>query len=248
MIEYTKLSDALAELEKRKHLRPRIEAFLAEQGVGLPWAEDLGGGKPLAVLFRQIATPNYEITRFLSIASGFGMQPLILEYLGDKLSLENPYKKSLVCLPIVKRISPKGHVQFERNWICDPSSLRPQTILSEIATKDGTLLPDFHHRLMAVSPFSKTCEINDGTKWFHSAGGNASDYYNFFFPLFISHAILFENFLAWGTEASFTEKVIGPSFVEASDLFGYKPLVVPINPTETEDEAFWVCYPKEVLE
>lgn len=248
MIEYSKLSDALDALESRRHLRPKIEEYLREHGVGLPWEEALGSGKPLAVLFRQVATPNYEIIRFLSIASGFGMQPVILEYLDDKLSMENEYKKALVCAPIVKRISSKGHVQFEKKWLCEPNAAKPMTALKDLVSSTGNSIVETHHELLKKTHLSEGCKIIDGSPWFGLSGKSARDYYQNFFSLFVSHAILFENFMTEGYEGGFTRDIALPSFEGIRSAIGEKPLVVPINPTETEDASFWVCYPKEVFE
>lgn len=246
MVEYTKLSEALEALEARRHLRPKVEAFLAERGVGLPWGPALENGKPLAVLFRQVATPNYETLRFLSIASGFDMQPVILEFTTDRLAMENVYKKSLVCTPLVEKVSTKGHVHFRRRWVCPPDGIRPQVRLSEMSTELGENLIDFHHRA-----FDATCAHYgairvDASDWF-SIIGRASRYYPAFMSLFCSHAILFESYSYGNGEGDFTRMIVDPSFDEATTEIGAKPLIVPINPTGIEDAPFWVCYPKDTF-
>jgi len=244
MIKYTRLSEALEELEKRKDLRPKVEALLRERGVGLPWDPKLGNGKPLAVLFRQVATPNYETLRFLSIASGFGLQPLILEYTEDKLSMENVYKKSLLCTPIVEKISKKGHVHFRKRWICPPEMVRPQSKLSEIITSTGERLVDFHHKIFEKLAGEYKASLVDASRWF-GAIGPASDYYSYFLSLFCSHALLFESFTYGNGEGVFTKNIVEPAFLGATQRIGEIPLIVPINPTEIEDSSLWVCYPKE---
>ena len=56
-------------------------------------AED---GCPSAVLFRQVATPNYELRSFLRASRRLGLRPVILTYHQDRMSHRNLFKRSLV--------------------------------------------------------------------------------------------------------------------------------------------------------
>lgn len=248
MIEYTKLSDALGELERRRYLRPEVEKYLAQKGLEIPWKREVATSAPLAVIFRQVATPNYEIMRFLSIAAGFDLHPLILEYPEDKLSMENSYKKSLLQAPILKRVSAKGHISFEKKWLCAPEDAVPQRKISTIQSANrGASLVDLHHQALRKIGGNYEYSVVDGSSWFFQNGGSSKSYYQTFFSLFISHAILFENFPLSGPEESFTGSVATPSFDETARKFGVNPLVVPINPTQTEESSFWFCYPEGVF-
>jgi len=86
---YTEPRIALWEMRQRR----------AEDGLKKSVREHLGPSakeilnkfkQPRAVLFRHVATPTHEITRFLKLAKQMKLKPLILEYHDDKfVSAEN---------------------------------------------------------------------------------------------------------------------------------------------------------------
>ena len=57
--------------------------------------EILKNNKKYAVLFRQIATPNYETKRFIALAKENNLCPVIFEYHNDKFTSNNEFKHSL---------------------------------------------------------------------------------------------------------------------------------------------------------
>jgi hypothetical protein len=71
-------------------------------------------GRPRAILFRQIATPNYELRGFLRTCQRQGFEPVILRYHADKMSCHNQFKKSLVHPMFIKGIGKGG--QGNRVW------------------------------------------------------------------------------------------------------------------------------------
>ena len=101
----------------------------------------------------------------------------------------------------------------------------------------------FHRGLFDVLGFRKDDFIfYDASKWFKNNGKKAEDYYVNFFLLFVSHGILFENFLMKGTEGDFSKKIVLPALEEVERLTGLKPLIVPIPPMDTEEEEHWISY------
>ena len=92
-IVYTPLSEALLLLDKRRkdpELITKVEKLLKGD---IP--EILKNNKKYAVLFRQIATPNYETKRFIALAKENNLCPVIFEYHNDKFTSNNEFKHSL---------------------------------------------------------------------------------------------------------------------------------------------------------
>jgi hypothetical protein len=50
---------------------------------------------PIAVLFRDVATPNFETARFMQMAQDIHLRPIIFEYLDDTFVSNNPLKQAL---------------------------------------------------------------------------------------------------------------------------------------------------------
>ena len=219
---------------------------MLDRGVGLPWSPELCKGKPLAIFHRQVATPNYETLRFLSIASGFGLEPLILEYHDDLHSMANVFKKSLVRLPVIRKISLRGCLNYKNEWVIPHTLINKRLRLNDITTCTGQSLPELHKDLFRAVNFSSLANSLDLSSWYRSAGGKAEIYYSPFLSLFVAHAILFESFSYSREEIEFTEKIVQPAIDESVRSFGVAPLIVPLNPTGIEDAQFWTCYPPEV--
>jgi hypothetical protein len=60
-------------------------------------------------------------------------------------------------------------------------------------------------------------------------GGRANDYYEAYLSLFISHAILFEDYHGGESGAElggFTARVFEPAFAALEERFGYTPIIV----------------------
>jgi hypothetical protein len=64
--------------------------------------------------------------------------------------------------------------------------------------------------------------------------------------LFICHGVLFENFVTNVEEQRFAEEVVYPAFKEVEQLFGLKPLIVPLLPPHNASDKYWFCYSEEV--
>lgn len=88
--------------------------------------------------------------------------------------------------------------------------------------------------------------IVDITKWFNDTRYESEYYYLYYLALFICHGVLFENFLTNKEELEFTKYKVLPSFNKLSEMFGVKPLIVPVVPVEEETDQYWWCFPKEV--
>jgi hypothetical protein len=238
---YTPVGKAIRELKKRcedKELEKKISISLNDK---LP--SPLVNG-PRAVLFRHIATPNYEIRSFIDIAKMAGLRPLILEYTSDIFFSMNKWKYSLAKLAFYKGTDKNKRIQIEYKNIIDfnVSNGKP---LSDIKTYWGQSLVDFHHEFFLKHFTKHKDDVFDLSDWLKKNGKCSKEYYKVFLSLFLKNAILFENFVLDGQELMFTKNVILPALMDIIKKTGLKPLIVALEPTTVENDLFWLCHPIE---
>lgn len=237
---------AITELEKRSS-DSTLDTYLEKL---LPaGAPQIMQGKKNMVLFRHIATPNYEIRRFAIAADTLNnLQPLILEYTKDSFNNRNDWKFSLAKLRFQKGTSKAGVPIVENKTIIDINAANNQPI-SSIKTKWGESLVDFHHGLFEEAfPHLDTEKcVFDLSSWLHEHGTSAREYYKAFLALFLKHGILFENFLLDSKEFDFTKNIILPAILELEEETGYRPLIVALEPTHIEGDDFWLSHPSSCI-
>jgi len=243
---YRSWEDALTELERRQQdplLATKAHALIPN---GVP---EILKGKKSMVLFRHVATPNYEVSRFLIGADALSERahPVILEYTKDKFTNRNDWKFSLGKLGFHKGHSKTNDIILENQVVIDinDSNFKP---LNTISTRWGQNLVDFHHELFEVAyPLFKDAKF-DLSDWLHELGPTAKDYYTAFLALFVRDGILFENFMVDGKEEGFTKEVILPALFAVEKATGQRPLIVPLEPTQIEGDKFWLSYPIHLKE
>lgn len=238
---YSTWEEALDELSRRQddpELERKAHALIPN---GVP---EIMKGKKSLVLFRHVATPNYEVARFLVGADALSdrAQPIILEYTKDKFTNRNDWKFSLGKLGFHKGHTKANDIILENKVILDvnDSNFKP---LHTISTHWGQNLIEFHHELFEVAyPMFKDSKF-DLSDWLHELGPTAKDYYTAFLALFVRDGILFENFMVDGKEEGFTKEVILPALLTIEEATGVRPLIVPLEPTHIEGDKFWLSYP-----
>ncbi|KND48969.1 MAG: hypothetical protein AB200_00885 [Parcubacteria bacterium C7867-005] len=233
---YTPIEEALTELDKRS----KDDSIKSLPSLPNPFSDE-----PRAVLFRHVATPNYEARRFISIVDGLeSLEPLILEYTSDKFFDKNEWKRSLAKIPFNKGIDSNGKIKFENVSVLDFNTNNGKPI-NEVITYSGQTLPDFHHELfLRIFPDLKD-GVFDLSNWLKENGQSARNYYKSFLKIFIKNGILFENFLLEEPELTFNKNIVLPSLIEIESETGLKPLIVSLEPTDTEGDKFWLCHPYE---
>lgn len=238
---YTTLSVAKEEVWKRwndKDLRKKVEAYLGE--IPKPFRLE-----PRVVISRNIITPNQELLYFLDLAKHTDLKPLGLEGVEDKFCTKNYDKVSLGKLSFLKhKNSSKDGGENNSIAIIDmPHSDGKR--LCDIETFWGENLVDFHRGLLAS--YGIELEAFDDFKWFkHVSGkGEILEYYKKFFVLFVCYGILFDNFIVKRNEKQFTDEIVTKSFKEIEDIFGVKPLIVPLLPQEDDDHWYFRSYMHE---
>lgn len=239
-VYFASMEEALQELERRRQdplLAQKVEEYLKDVGIPEPFV-----GDPRLVIFRQVATPNIEVSRFLIIADGVGMKPLFLEYYDDKFTSNNEWKWFLGKLGFYEGVGKKGGEKISYKLIIDFVASDGKK-LKDVKTFWGESLIDFHHRLFDFNYTHIDKDyFFDITPWLEKGiGFSAVQYYKKVFPLFIKNAILFENFMLCSEEKKFTSEIFLPVFKNLFDYFGVKPIIVALSPTNIESDAFWFC-------
>lgn len=237
---YTPLEAAWDELVSRRHdtnLVRKVEEFLGGD-IPEPFQKEA-----FAVLFRNLATPNYEMRRFVSLINGYGkLRPLAFEYTADKFTSNNELKKMLGKMYFAHSLGRKGGMNLDSiniiNFVESDGKL-----IKEVMTTWEQSLVDFHHEFLHHCYPEMPIDLYDASTWLKSKGKKAADYYSAFFTLFITHGILFENMMLDEKEYSFAKDVFVPSFLSVLEKFGVKPLIVALEPTDIEGDKFWMCYP-----
>lgn len=244
-IVYTPLSEALRLLDERQKdpvLMAKVEELLKGN---IP--EVFKNNNKFAVLFRQIATLNYESKRFISIAKENNLIPVFLEYHHDKFTPENAFKYSLGKIVLCNGVGKHGGLKNEHCNIINFNESNGKRLI-DIPTLFSESLVDFHKNLFnKFLPDNNLifCEISD---WIKNNGTMPSIYYINFLLLFVCNGILFENFLLPGSEGDFTKNVALPAIERIMNLTGVKPLIVPLEPVDMESDDYWYSYDSKILE
>ncbi|MDD4286876.1 MAG: SET domain-containing protein-lysine N-methyltransferase [Candidatus Peribacteraceae bacterium] len=239
---YTPLSNISMEISERRNnkaLMKKVEDFFG------PWKFDAITGEPRAVLSRSIATPNLELSYFLSLSNGLGMTPLILEY-PDKFVAKNPDKYHLCKLFFVRKVEGGNPIVIDTLKLVNFNADEGKALL-DIKTTNGENIVDFHHYLLGKQfPYLSDKVINF-SDWFNNTRVLSRYYYLYFLSLFICHGVLFENYLIGDKEESsfFKEKFL-PSFEEAERIFGVKPIIYSLLPFRYATRIRWYSYPESL--
>jgi hypothetical protein len=240
---YTPFREAIREIHERwkdDELKRSVENFL-DGDVPEPLVNGSG-----AVIFRQLATPNYELRRFFAIPDALDLRPVFWEYHDDKFTSNNPLKHSLGKMPFHKGYGKSGGAIVEHRSVIDFNKSNGKKF-HEIETLWGESFIDFHHGLLSQAFAGAENFIFDASPWFARSSGKAKDYYTKYVSLFVLHAILFENFVVEGEDYEFTKDVFLPAFFHAWRTFGVKPLIVALMPTNIEGDVFWVSHPEDTI-
>jgi len=241
-IVYTPLSEALRLLEERqkdKKLMAKVEKLLKGD---IP---KIFKKKKCAILARQMATPNNESKRFVSITKDHFLCPVFFEYNNDKFTPENEFKYSLGKLTFYNGLGKHGGSKKEYLNIIDFNKSNGKK-LSNISTLSSESLVQFHKNLFNKFLPNKEVVFLEASDWYKNNGPSAGVYYKNFFLFFICHGILFENFLLTGNEKKFTKEIILPAFEKVINLTGLKPIIVPLEPIDLEEDESWYYYDNNI--
>ncbi|MCC7121632.1 MAG: hypothetical protein IT493_08765 [Gammaproteobacteria bacterium] len=240
---YTPLEQVVERWRKRRS--GLFSAMPSETATGATVPPVLRGAGPVAVLCRQVGTPNYEMRRVVRLCAQHGIRLVVWEFHTDRFVMENRDKYALGRLGFYGGLGRNGGRRLEYVRIFDVDTMNGNAF-RDIHTYRGETLIEFHHRLLAAEcPELAADALFDGSSWFAAHGGAAKAYYPAFVSLFLRHAILFETFvLQEDNQREFTRDVFLPAFQALYQKTGLKPLVVPAEREDWEGDDFWQLYPE----
>lgn len=235
---YTPLSVAKKEIKKRwkdKELRRKVDEFFKGN---IP---KIFKNKPKAVLFRYVSTPNFEFNIFYELAEMVELKPVYMEFLNDKFCTVNQDKLYLAKMVFFGKNGNGNYVVSKKKVIdigkYDGKSLKK---LKTIWKEDFI---NFHRRIFKKC--YKSVKSFNAYK-FKNNGESPYEIYLKVFSLFICHGIFFEIYYQKNKrEQEFLSKTILPAFNEVKNIFGVKPLIVPII-GRLDEEIFLQYYPEKI--
>jgi hypothetical protein len=236
---YTCSNTAQEELKNRWNnsgLRAEVESFLKND------VPDFLRDAPKAYLARCIATPNFELLKFLEIAELMQLKPVCPEFRNDKFIAKNPDKYYYAKMVFYSGKGRNGGEKLSATKVVDFQSSEGMP-LHAMKTVWGETFVDFHHRLLHPFVEKFNIIIPDISLWLSQQGRSPQQFYQSFIALFICHAVLCDNFLVHGHEGKFTTDILLPSIEKVSRLFGVKPLIVPITTFADENDLHRHYYP-----
>lgn len=233
---YTPANEAVVEIERRRN-DPLIDINLS-----LPEVFDEG---PKAVLYVAVITPNFQIRRYVQLAKDLNIEPLIFEQLEDKFTSNNQWKHSLGKMSFFIGKGKKGGTVMDHLNVINFNASNGESIQS-VKTLWGESLIDFHHGLF-FKTFPQLNERNlfDASEWLLNNGTGPREYYEAFLTLMIKNGIQFENFYLNEKENFFTKEIFLPAFINVLNKTGLKPLIVELEPPESEGDEYWYSHPSE---
>lgn len=229
----------LAEVKRRLSARPLDGTWPPTPNGAQP--------RPVAVLARQVATPNYEMLRFVRLARRNGFQPLVIEHRTDRFTVHNPTKRALATLPILLGRGRDGQTILRRQKILDPSQAEGRR-LEEIATRSGEGLIAYHHRKLLQIMGSEAPRVIDMTEIVSACGAGASAYYLEFFKMLTGGLVLLEDFVADDQTAAFFERTVRPAYQQAMADTGHRPQIARLVPGRRTSSPFWIAYPPAAVD
>lgn len=239
---YTPFSEALLIIKERWG-NDSLKAKILRKG-NLP-EEILSLTAPKLFICRPLIVPNLEISYFLDLASQSSLDHTFLEY-RDTLVGRNKDKRALG-----KVICTKGKDKIHRCIYTKTSIINFNTEEGKKIDNINTLwnepLVEFKRKLLANAFPGEEKNIINLTQWFNERRYSSKFYYQDYLTLFLRNGIIFENFLLGDpAEREFFFSKVLPSFKKVEDMFGVRPIIVPLLPFELEKSEGWLAYPEQV--
>lgn len=236
---YTSLGEAEIEIKRRhkdKKLKKKLDDFWGENT-----PDFIHKDGPRSVLSKPLVTPNLEFKYFLDITKEIDMDTCFWEYSNGKFVGKNQEKRHLGKMFFYHGHGKKNGSIIDHKCVVDFTKEEGKRICDVNTVCDKNLI-DFHHKILKKNYPKEKLKIKDISKWFDKTR-YLDAYYLYYLSLFIRDHILFENFFFDDKEESkFTYDKFLPSFKKVTELFGYKPLIVPLLPHEHEKSHFWLSY------
>ncbi|MFA5986081.1 MAG: hypothetical protein WC819_01880 [Parcubacteria group bacterium] len=234
---YTSLEDAKMEIHKRWNdvvLRAKVEEFLGDD------ITFLFKNGPRAITNQYVITPGHDTERFLQLAKEIKLEPLCLEFTKDKFVAKSIPKYLLGKLYFCDEFGLESFANVPYTKIINYNTEEGKR-LCDVKTVWGQSLLDFHHDLTDMVMPDLVGNVYDFSDWFYRTRNLTEYYYLYFLSLFLCHGILFENYVVEGDEGNFVREILLPSFTKVEEIFGVKPLICQLTPSEVLDDLYWWC-------
>jgi hypothetical protein len=237
---YTDWRTAVQKLKARENCKVLEEYIKKNLPGGIP---SIMQHKKSMVFARALATPNYEMHRFMTCSDVLTeLQPLIFEFTRDKFCSVNTFKQSLGKLQMCQGFNKNNEPLIHFKTIIDFNKANGKTFES-IKTYTGESLTEYHKRkYLEHFPHMGNSFFNL-SDWSEVDGKTAKQWYKKFLTLFLKDAVLFENFVTQEHEIEITKDIVLPAISEIEDETGYKPLIVALQTPSIEGHRFWESYP-----
>lgn len=199
-------------------------------------------GAPVALLFRQVASPNYELLSFVRKARRHGFEPVVVEHSTDRFSVHNPSKRALATLPVVVGLDCRGRAILRRHKLVEHNSAdcRP---LDAILLPSGESLTGFHRRRLGelLGPAApRRVELRELVP---RAADGAAAYYHDVFRLLSGRVVLFEDFVTDAQTARFFDRTVRPAYGQALRDMGQRPQIARLMNGRRASSPLWNAYP-----
>jgi hypothetical protein len=201
--------------------------------------------KPRALASLALFSPNLEFLYLSDLLRHLPFETLFCEYQKDKFVHMNFAKRCLGELSFYRELAGGKKETIDRLRVLDFNTAQGKP-MRDLVTTGGEDFISFHHRLLE-SYAGRKFEIHDFSDWFRGASSfDPAHPYLRYLGSFLVHGILFGNFSMEKREKEFTETRVLPAIKRLEELFGVAPLIVPIEPSESDDQLCWCYYPEEV--
>ncbi len=234
---YTSIDEAKQEIWKRWHnvvLRKKLENFLGDDIISV------FSHAPRAVTQQYVITPGHDTEHFLSLAKEINLKPLCLEFAQDKFVARSIQKYLLGKMYFCDEYGLENFANVPYVKIVNFNTEEGKR-LCDVQTMWGQSLVDFYHDLTNLVMPELEGNVQDFSAWFYRTRGATEYYYLYYLALFVCHGVIFENYEIEGEEGAFVRDTLLPSFDKVEEMFGVKPLICQLTPSEVLDELYWWC-------
>lgn len=194
--------------------------------------------KIIGIIHRDI-TPNMEICRMIDTCDFLSLHPVLFDNVSDKFSCKSKSKYYLGRMAFFSGFGKNGGMKVDYHKVIDfvGSEGKRQ---NDVVSLFGDNLMDFHKKLFNEKYHFLSKDEFDVEEI--SGQESPLEIYKFLFRLSIIRGVMLDHFSFKNDEIKFIEEVVYPSFISVWNETGYKPILVPFEPTEMDDEDFWYYY------
>lgn len=234
----TPLDEAVVEIRERRKNKVLFQKVNDYLNGDIP--KHFDREEPIFYLSRHIATPNYESLRFVELVKPYGLPLVIGQDSKGKFVSNNELKRPLGKMPVTKGVSRRLDEIIENFTVVDFAEAQGKPF-SEIRTKGGTGLVEFHNNLF-TKVYPTEVELAEESDWIdRNHRDNILEQYKRLLALMCVNGIMLESYL--DNEKNFVETILIPAMKEVEEVIGCKPLIVEHISPELEVTRDWNGYP-----